>query len=351
MAVNVESVTLLLLSLLDIPWILCLSSALCPHTTFYHGCWIRRFPGLFLSFSGSEQRGARVLQRRPEPSAQLCSRKCCHQESCNVAVFYSETSAENGDCHLVYCPEPESCLLQLQERSVLYTVTAGVDPDLLVFDKLGHIDLNPRSSLKWERLNISQVLTASPPVSSAVSPSKEPHVNLLPTRPHEEPTVHPPTHQPPPQPPSPADSPLRSLPPTYSPPLPAQVSSDSTLVSPSGHGEPNKGSLPSSPPLDPPDLQSPAHLDSSKQNVNETKGHSGRNQTYEGDAEDSSDTLANLWPLPALIGSTVTLLCCCSGILAFGCCRRKRRGRYRPGRAPRTRKGTLITCTLLKEKV
>ncbi|KAM4035387.1 MANSC domain-containing protein 4 [Anomaloglossus baeobatrachus] len=330
MAVSAESVSLLLFSLLDVPWIFCLSSALCPHTAFYHGCWIRRFPGLFISFSGSEQRGARLLQRRPEPSAQMCSRKCCHQESCNVAVFYSETSAESGDCHLVHCPEPESCVLQLQERSVLYTVTAGVDPDLLVFDQLGHIDVNPRSSLKWERLNISRV----PPT---LGPSMEPH--SLPTRPHDElPTQHPPA-----QLPSPADSALRSLAPTYSPPLTA---TDAASIPP----EPNKGAPPSSPPLDQPDLQSPAHLDSSKQHVNETKGHSGRNQTYEGDTEDPADTWANLWPLPTMIGSTVTLLCCCSGILAFGCCRRRRRGRYRPWRAPRTGKRTLITCTLLKEK-
>lgn len=348
MAVNVESVTLLLF--LDIPWILCLSSALCPHTTFYHGCWIRRFPGLFLSFSGSEQRGARVLQRRPEPSAQLCSRKCCHQESCNVAVFYSETSAETGDCHLVHCPQPESCLLQLRERSVLYTVTAGVDPDLLVFDKLGHIDLNPRSSLKWERLNVSRVPASSPPGTPTVLPSKEPHLSSLPTSPHDEPRLDPPTQHPPPQPPSPADSPLRSLPPTHSPPLTAQDTPKTTLVTSSGDAEPNKETPPSSPPLNQPDVQSPAHLDSSKQHMNETKGHSGRNQTYEGDTEDSSDTLVSLWPLPALIGSMVTLLCCCSGILAFGCCRRRRRGRYRPWRAPRTGKGTLITCTLLKEK-
>ncbi|KAG9471350.1 MANSC domain-containing protein 4 [Eleutherodactylus coqui] len=350
MAVNVESATLLLFSLLDIPWILCLSSSLCPHTTFYHGCWIRRFPGLFLSFSGSEQRGARVLQKRPEPSAQLCSRKCCHQESCNVAIFYSETSAENGDCHLVHCPQPESCLLQLQERSILYTVTAGVDPDLLVFDKLGHVDLNPRSSLKWERLNISRVAASSLPISSTALPSKEPHVNSLPTPPQDEPPLHPPSQHSPSQPPSFTHSPPHSLPPTYSPPLTAEVTFKTTSIFSPADEEPNKEAPPSSPPLEQPDLQSPAHLDSSKQHMNETKGHSGRNQTYEGEAEDPSDTLANLWPLPALVGSMVTLLCCCSGILAFGCCRRKRRGRYRPWRAPRTGKGTLITCTLHKEK-
>ncbi|XP_056425515.1 MANSC domain-containing protein 4 [Hyla sarda] len=351
MVVNVESVTLLLFSLLDIPWILCQSSALCPHTTFYHGCWIRRFPGLFLGFSGSEQRGARVLQRRLTPSAQLCSRQCCHQESCNVAVFYSEASAENGDCHLVHCPQPESCLLQLQERSVLYTITAGVDPDLLVFDKLGHVDLNPRSSLKWERLNISRGPPASsPPISPTTLPSKEPHVHLpVPTHPHDEPSLHPPTQRLPPQPP--ADPPLHSSPPTHSPPLTSRVTSKVTLISPRGDGEEPNKVPPSSPPLDQPDLHSPAHLDSSKQHMNETKGHNGRNQTYEGDSEDSSDTLANFWPLPALVGSAVTFLCCCSGILAFGCCRRKRRGRYRPWRAPRTGGGALITCTFVKEKI
>ncbi|CAN2390476.1 MANSC domain-containing protein 4 [Pristimantis euphronides] len=236
MAVNVESMTLLLFSLLDIPWILCLPSALCPHTAFYHGCWIRRFPGLFLSFSRSEQRGVRVLQRRPEPSAQLCSRKCCHQESCNVAVFYSETSSENGECHLVHCPEPESCLIQLQERSVLYTVTAGVDPDLLVFDKLGHVDLNPQSSLKWERLNLSRAPASSPPDPSAVLPSEEPLSNSLATRP----LLHPPTQHPPHRP-SPADSPLRSLSPTYSPPLTTQVTSETPPISPPGDGRTQRG--------------------------------------------------------------------------------------------------------------
>ncbi|CAJ0948310.1 unnamed protein product, partial [Ranitomeya imitator] len=405
MAVSVESVSLLLLSLLDVPWICCLPSALCPHTAFYHGCWIRRFPGIVLSFSGSEQRGARLLQRRPETSAQMCSRKCCHQDSCNVAVFYIETSAESGDCHLVHCPEPESCLLQLRERSILYTVTAGkssaalimgilldlhgnhkevanfsiyssesatsstrsqqreevansllrrecsvlytvtevaviclnfgraddhrvsplgVDPDLLVFDQLEQIDLNPRSSLKWERLNISRV----PPT---LGPSKEPQ--SLPTSPHDEPTA---TQPPPLQPPSPADSPLRSLAPTYSPPITAQ---DTTSVFPRGAEMPDQEAPPSSPPLDRPELQSPAHLDSSKQHVNETKGHGGRNQTYDGEIEDPTDTWASLWPLPTMIGSTVTLLCCCSGVLAFGCCRRRRRGRYRPWRAPRTAQG------------
>ncbi|XP_075066649.1 MANSC domain-containing protein 4 [Mixophyes fleayi] len=360
MAVYLETVALLFFSLLDVPWTLCASSSLCPHTTYYHDCWIRRFPGLFLSFSGSEQRGARVLQRQEEPSAQSCSRKCCDQESCNVAVFFSETSAGKANCHLMHCPQPESCLVQLLERGVLFTVTAGVDPDLLVFDKSGHVDLNPRSSLKWGRLNVSR----SPAFPSLGSPPvlvTNEHPNNQPSSSPQKLPPQPPRHssppQSPPQLPSPADSPLRSHPPTHSPSLTAPLTRESTFISASvdrslQEGDLGKEPLPSSPPLDQPmsDVQSPAHLDSSKQHVNETKGHSGRNQSSEGDAEDNADPLANLWPLPALIGSTVTLLCCCSGILAFGCCRRKRRGRYRPGRARDPGRGTLIRCTLLKEK-
>ncbi|XP_063786692.1 MANSC domain-containing protein 4 [Pseudophryne corroboree] len=357
MAVNLDSSALLFFSLLDIPWLLCMSSALCPHTTFYHDCWIRRFPGLFLSFSASEQRGARVLRRQPEPTAQLCSRKCCDQESCNVAVFISETGDGKANCHLMHCPQPESCLVQLQERGVFFTVTAGVDPDLLVFDKLGHVDLNPRSSLKWERQNISRALVSPASVSPPVLTPKEPSIHQPSTSPPTFPPFHSSPQQPPPQLPSPADSPLRSYPPTISPSLTTPLVSESPFISASVDrslqgGDLSIQPLPYSPPLGQPmsDVQSPAHLDSSKQHVNETKGHSGRNQSSDGETEDIADHLATLWPLPALIGSTVTLLCCCSGILALGCCRRKRRGRYRPGRARNAGRKTLIRCTLLREK-
>ncbi|XP_018431956.1 PREDICTED: MANSC domain-containing protein 4 [Nanorana parkeri] len=362
MALNVESSLFLVFSLLDFLPVLCMSSALCPHTAFYHDCWIRRFPGLFLSFSVSEQRGARVLQRHPEPSAHLCSRKCCDQESCNVAVFYAEVSVGTINCHLVHCPHPDSCLVQVHERSILFTVTAGVDPDLLVFEKLGHVDFNLRSSLKWNRVNISQTHSSSAPTSPQVHPTEERHTNQASSSPYIVSTPSPADSSPeesPTQPPSPADSPLRSFPPTlYPPQTPSHLVSESARYSPSGDrshvgGElGTKDFLPSSPPLGKPmtDVESPAHLDSSKQHLNETKGHVGRNHSSDAEGEDTGDLSTNLWALPVLIGSAVTLLCCCSGILALGCCRMRRRGRYKPGRARSTARGTLIRWTLLKDK-
>nr|DBA30341.1 TPA: hypothetical protein GDO54_006338 [Pyxicephalus adspersus] len=361
MALNMKSSIFLVYFLLDILPILCMPSALCPHTTFYHDCWIRRFPGLFLSFSVSEQRGARVLQRHPVPSAHLCSRKCCDQESCNVAVFYSELSAGTINCHLVHCPHPDSCLVQLHGHSILFTVTAGVDPDLLVFEKLGHVDFNLRSSLKWNRVNISQSQDSSVPASSMVHQTKEHHTNQATSSPTIFPSHSPVESSPRESPsklPSPADSPLRSFPPTLSLTHTPPLASQSSQITRSGDRSYDGGDfgakdfLPSSPPLGQPmsDAESPAHLDSSKQHLNETKGHIGKNHSSDAEGEDPGGHSANLWALPALIGSMVTLLCCCSGILALGCCRRRRRGQYKPGRACTTGRGTLIRWTLLKDK-
>ncbi|MEE6478144.1 hypothetical protein FKM82_011755 [Ascaphus truei] len=110
------------------------------------------------------------------------------------------------------------------------------------------------------------------------------------------------------------------------------------------------GSMPPPKNQPPSDLPSPAHLDSSKQHFNETKGHSGRNQTSDGEGVGMGSASVGSWLLPVLLGSSVTFLCCCSGLLAFGCCKR-RRGRYRPGREGNTGRRKLIMCTLLKEKV
>ncbi|KAM9311464.1 MANSC domain-containing protein 4 [Gastrophryne carolinensis] len=353
MVVTLEAALVLLFSLLDLPPALCMSRALCPHTTFYHGCWIRRFPGLRLNLSGSERRGVRVLQRYPEPSAQICSRRCCDQESCNVAVFYSEPSAGAPNCQLVHCPHPESCLILGHKSATLFTANAGVDPDLLIFEKSGPVDWNSRSSLKGDRMNASRPQGTSAPAPSQVSPTKAQKAS---SSPQVLPADSAP-EQSPPQQPSPEDSPLRSFPPTP-PPLQTPTSEpDSSHVTPSvdrsHHGGDfgSKDFLPSSPPLDRPmsDTHSPAHLDSSKQHLNETKGHTGRNHSSDAEGEDNAEPSMNLWALPVLIGSTVTLICCCSGILTLGCCRR-RRGRYKPPRARSTRKGTQIRCTLLKEK-
>ncbi|XP_053575646.1 LOW QUALITY PROTEIN: MANSC domain-containing protein 4 [Bombina bombina] len=359
MTVIWDCVSLLLIVLLDVPHLFCRSNTLCPHTSFYHDCWIRRFPGLFLSLPRSEQHGAKVLQQQLEQSAQLCSRKCCDQASCNLAAFYSNTKEGTVNCHLVHCPQPESCILQLQERAVLFTVTAGIDPDLLVFDKLGHFDFNPRSSLKWERPNVSHVLASSADVSPLQDSPNQNTPSSIEPQPQPLPPVQPPPQHSPPMLLSPAeDSPLRSFPPTHFPPLTDPVVSDSTTVSPSCAGTLaqvaiSEGSTPSLlPQMDQPmsEALSPAHLDSSKQHINETKGHNGKNQSSEGEVEDTANPWIGLWLLPGLLGSSVAFLCCCSGILALGCCRR-RRGRYRPGHRGEEGKQMPIRCTLLKDNV
>ncbi|XP_063301408.1 MANSC domain-containing protein 4 [Pelobates fuscus] len=352
MAVGLKYVVLLHFTLLDVPGIISRSNILCPPTSFYHECWIRRFPGLFLNLPGSQKRGARILQKQSDVSASLCSRKCCDQVPCNMAAFMDNNDGQDN-CHLVYCPQPESCILQLQERAVLFTVTAGVDPDLLVFNKVGQVDFNPRSSLKWERPNDSHAQASSsvhtPALLTSLAPSTKQQVSTSHNSPHHHP-LSPPR-------PSPQHSPLRSLPPTHSPPLTAPAVSENPFITPSGTRSSSgsafteKSNL-SMPPLGQPrpNLQSPAHLDSSKQHLNETKNHNGRNQSSDADLDDTRDPLMNLWLLPGLLGSSLALMCCCAGILALGCCRRRKRGRYRPGHARDTGRGTLIKCTLLKEK-
>ncbi|KAG8438468.1 hypothetical protein GDO86_004874 [Hymenochirus boettgeri] len=333
------------------------SNTLCPQTSFYHNCWIRRFPGLFLNLPGSQQRGAQVLQTREEQSAQLCSRKCCNQESCNLAVSFLENSQGQVRCHLVHCPSPGSCILHQKESAVLFTITAGIDPDLLVFEKFGPVDLNPRSSVKLDRLNASGALPPKPP-----HPVSHPQASI-PDLPSSAPSIDPTEPSLPspkqsiPHPPSSGESPLRSFPPTHSISLTTPYNSDipsatysvSSSQAETAPDEDQSSTVPSAgQPM--PDLQSAAHLDSNKQHLNETKGHSGKNQSSDTDVEDTSGRWVGLWLLPGLVGSSIALLCCCSGVLMLGCCRWKRRGRYRPGRVVDSRKGALIRFALLKEK-
>ncbi|KAE8613600.1 hypothetical protein XENTR_v10007781 [Xenopus tropicalis] len=362
MAFSLGCAGFLLLTLLHVPKTLGRSNTLCPQTSFYHDCWIRRFPGLHLNLPVSEQRGAQLLQTEMEPSAQRCSRKCCDQAAiCNLAVSFLDISQGSVSCHLVHCPHPESCILHQKESAVLYTVTAGIDPDLLVFEKLGHVDLNPRSSLKMHRVNTSGAVAPPVPLPQSFLPSKDPQpaqqLSASP-KPSTESLLPLPTsfHHSLPHPPGPGDSFLRSFPPTKSP-LSTPYDSETTSVTHSetsslaetAHSE---DPLTSWEPVGKPilNLHSPAHLDSNKQHVNDTKGHSGKNQSSDAEVEDASSPWLGLWLFPGLFGSSVALLCCCSGIMMLGCCRRRRRGRYRPGQVAEYRRGSLIKFAFLKEK-
>ncbi|XP_018110365.1 MANSC domain-containing protein 4 isoform X2 [Xenopus laevis] len=369
MALSVGCAGFLLLTLLHVPKTLGRSNSLCPQTSFYHDCWIRRFPGLFLNLPVSEQRGAQLLQTEMEPSAQHCSRKCCDQAPCNLAVSFLDISQGRVSCHLVHCPHPESCILHQKDSAVLYTVTAGIDPDLLVFEKLGQIDLNPRSSMKLHRLNTSGAVVPPVPLPQSFLSSKDPQPAQQSSAPPKSPTesslplptsshhsIPTSSHRSLPHPPGPGDS-IRSFPPTKSPLFTTPCISETTSVSQSktsslaetSHSEdPLTSRAPVGQPI--PNPHSPAHLDSNKQHVNDTKGHSGKNQSSDAEVEDASGSWLGLWLFPGLVGSSVALLCCCSGIMMLGCCRRRKRGRYRPGQVADDRRGSLIRFALLKEK-
>ncbi|KAJ6668488.1 hypothetical protein lerEdw1_011970 [Lerista edwardsae] len=145
------------------------SDCLCSPTVFYQNCWIRRFPGLAVDLEQSQQRGAHLLKMYPEVTAQQCGRTCCllKSVSCNLAVFDYETN----NCLHVYCPELESCILRHRINVVLYNITPGIDPDLLVFDKLSFKDLNVRSSFnKWERHGSARISDSEKCQDATTSP-------------------------------------------------------------------------------------------------------------------------------------------------------------------------------------
>ncbi|MFT7812673.1 MANSC domain-containing protein 4-like [Arapaima gigas] len=116
---------------------LCGADTRCAPTSFYRNCWIRRFPGIFIDVDESARRGAQLLRGYEENSALQCSRSCCLSRnfSCNLAVFHYDTVQETVNCFHLHCPTMESCILKHRGNVILYNITAGADPDLLVFGK------------------------------------------------------------------------------------------------------------------------------------------------------------------------------------------------------------------------
>ncbi|CAN9498975.1 unnamed protein product [Ophioblennius macclurei] len=123
--------------LLTVLSLVCHTESRCSPTSYYKNCWIRRFPGLLIDIEESQRRGAQLLKHYQEETALKCSRTCCltRNFSCNLAIFHYDSNQENVNCFHLHCPTLESCILSHRGNVVLYNITKGVDPDLLVFGK------------------------------------------------------------------------------------------------------------------------------------------------------------------------------------------------------------------------
>ncbi|KGL80404.1 MANSC domain-containing protein 4, partial [Tinamus guttatus] len=307
------------------------SSSLCSPTAFYKNCWIRQFPGLLIDLQESQRRGAQVLKIYSEVSSQQCSRTCCllKNVSCNLAVFYHGAPQENRNCLHMSCPALESCILKARINTILYNITAGIDPDLLIFEKLTPKEPNTRSLLnknekqsstkipeleRCQQNNVtSSYLLPQNPSSTTSHGLIDPFSTSLVVQKTEVTTL-------PRQETFLLDDPFAKMTSTTSVSTRSLTSSDqrtvpSTLITRSPE---TLSHVPTSP-----------RLNSSKQHFNDTKGYSGRNYTSENEAPAWEAVALGVWLIAVVLCSSLIFLCCCTVVLASGCCR-KRRGQYKP---------------------
>uniref|UniRef100_A0A8B9PYV2 MANSC domain containing 4 n=1 Tax=Apteryx owenii TaxID=8824 RepID=A0A8B9PYV2_APTOW len=292
------------------------SDSLCSPTAFYKNCWIRRFPGLLIDLQQSQQRGAQVLKIYSEVSSQQCSRNCCllKNVSCNLAVFYHAAPHENMNCLHMSCPALESCILKARTNTILYNITTGIDPDLLIFEKLTPKEPNTHSSLnKYERQNSTKMTKSERCQQNNVTSS-----SLLPQAPS-----------------STTSHGLIADSYTFSTSLMTSTTSVSTGSLTSSDQRTVHSTLISKSPEALSHMPTPPRLNSSKQHFNDTKGYSGRNYTSDNEAPAWEAVALGVWLIPVVLCSSLILLCCCTVALAAGCCR-KRRGQYKPIRRGRT---------------
>nr|XP_057932110.1 MANSC domain-containing protein 4-like [Doryrhamphus excisus] len=136
--------------------LVCRMESRCSPTSYYKNCWIRHFPGILIDTEESGKRGASLVRSYQEESALRCSRSCCltTNASCNVAIFDYDATRDN--CLHLHCPTLESCIITHRDKVVLYNITKGTDPDLLVFGK--HLNFNVRVlPHHFSRVNASEV--------------------------------------------------------------------------------------------------------------------------------------------------------------------------------------------------
>ncbi|XP_075894124.1 uncharacterized protein mansc4 [Nelusetta ayraudi] len=357
----------------------------CSPTSYYKNCWIRRFPGVFIDLEESERRGAQLLERYAEESALKCSRTCCltRNFSCNLAIFHYDTSPVAANCLHLHCPALESCVLSRRGSVVLYNITKGVDPDLLVFGK--HFTSNVRVlPHHFGRVNDSEPLASDKRQFIHPPPPPPPLLHpppLYPAPPPATPTYTASTASGPPssttslQAASGAPTPPTST--TLSPPTPDSPRARSSTWPGQGNSEtpptfPPTTAQPSTSP--PPDHTStsiststipPGAIEGSHQPTEATAGSLGRNHTpaseEAGQAGGGVAGLSPGWPGAAhtllllvvvlVVVITVLLSCCCSILLVviWRGQRKRRMGRYRTSLRGRRGSTRLIKYVLVRE--
>ncbi|KFQ16882.1 MANSC domain-containing protein 4, partial [Merops nubicus] len=309
------------------------SDSLCSPTTFYKNCWIRRFPGLLLDLQESQKRGAQVLKIYAEVSPQQCSRTCCllRNVSCNVAVFYHGPIHENMNCLHMSCPTLESCILKARINVILYNITTGIDPDLLLFEKLKSKEPSTQSSpskyerqnsmtTEWERcqhhnVTSSSLLLQAPASTTSYGLAANTYTSstsLMVKNPAVTTYSRGETF------PSDDDFAKRT-----------STSSVSTRSVTSSHKKTGHSTLLSKSAQVLSHMPTPPRLNSSKQHLNETKGYSGRNYTSDNEAPGWEAAALGVWLIPVVLCSSLIFLCCCTVAFTAGHCS-SRRGHYKP---------------------
>ncbi|MBN3318988.1 MANS4 protein, partial [Atractosteus spatula] len=314
--------------------LLCNTESKCSPTTFYKNCWIRRFPGIFIDLVESQRKGAQLLKFYQEDTAMNCSKACCltRNVSCNLAVFHYETTENSVNCFHFNCPTLESCILRRRSNVILYNITKGIDPDLLVFGKYFTSSLRLWPNLSTSRSNTSEPSSLDkrqfhrPPLSSFPSQTS-PDMKVLTSPQHADWGMRKTTQTTSIF----VSTPQASVHSTVNTLAVEAVMGNTTLqpilnTSPAGNlTAVSAATKPYS------NIVVPVNFDSSKQYPNDTKGYVMRNHT----SEEAPGHLRPVWELatgallaPVIICSSILLACCCTILFAVGW-RSRKRGHYK----------------------